>query len=756
MSPLMVQPLRFKSQLLSGCRIAGRNWIKILIILSLFLSLFYAHFVANKMNILIYFRKVPKTTYYVEVNPFTFNATNIMLKPSKALCRIYEQQFSQHAAAPFLPTYQNHRLILKFSLSSIATHLYGNVNSFQGSSRGLRVACLEKRGNKTTFQQSFDLTLRFNVQKVNMQAMHFTLDSRTEAEPSLIISTVPANKRTDLVTHIIVHVNRIFSMDTVFSFTYQWLDSDVLNFFHWPQWPLTKSCANRILNDLIQNHTVNPQRHFSCSITSILTHSTSRQLFTDEQIAISDWLDIQYRATITDSFSTENPLSDLLSSTTRTRRLIPFEVASNPKVCSAEFHSWISKYQDWHANVSSSISDPRLTFEQQRDRIVDQNVRFMLYEKNPSGVADRIVHLMTTYLIAILTNRLFVFDADWPEFSHVMLASLNYERESVIPWFRRLDRLNKYLSRNNTKYLTSGHYKFSFDRLRRDYDYDRQFPERILTFRAHTGGIVHMMMSETSVFRKFLTEDLRMRADNMFGCLYHSLFLYRLSELIEITSADHSNDSLQQEQLGHSPQQLLLVLLSPAFYPIGVQVRTGDATMKGDNTKSWFKVATSENSLLESFRYFFNCARDLVDGNQTFLTDIKQVPIVFLLSDTVRLRRAALLRWKLPSSCLQSFGDECRNQTHALPVVANPNPVFHVAYTSQHLLAFRLAMFDTILFGLCEQHVISAESGFGSLGVFASLKQRNIYSLSIFRKGSCLGKNRDISLVDSSYQWSGI
>jgi hypothetical protein len=692
----------------------------------------------------------------VELNPFSFNAANILLKPSNALPRIYEQQFSHYVAAPFLPTYQNHHLILKFNVSSIATYLYSNVDSFQGSNRRLRIVCLEKRGNKTTLQQSFDLTLRFNVQKVNTQAIHFTLDSETMAEPPLTISTVPAKAQTDRVTHIIVHVNRVFSVDTVFSFTYQWLDSDVLNFFHWPQWPLTKSCADRILNDLIQNGTGDPQHPFSCSITSILTHSTSRQLLTNERVAITRWLDIQYRATIIDSFSSEHPSSNLLSSTTQARRLTPFEMASNPEICTPEFHSWISKYQDWYENVSLSISDPRLNFEQQRDLIVDQNIRFMLYEKSSSGIADRLVHLMTTYLIAILTNRLFVFDADWPEFSHCMLASLDHGRESVIPWFSMLSHLNKHLSPNNTKYLTSGHYMFSFDRLQRDYDYDRQFPERILIFQAHTGGIVRMMMSQTSIYRKFLTEDLRMIADNMFGCLYHSLFLYRLSALIERTSERISTDSSQQEQLGHSPEQLLQVLLSPTFYPIGIQVRTGDAIMRGYDPKTWFRFITGDNSLLESFQYFLTCARDVVDGNQTFLTDIKQVPIVFLLSDTARLRQAALSRWKLPSSCLQSFGHECQNLTHALPVVANSNPVLHVAYTSRRLLAFSLGMFDIFLFGLCEQHVISAESGFGSIAVFAALKQRNIYVLSTLKKKSCLGKNRDVTLVGSSYGWSGI
>ena len=741
---MMVRTSQNESHLLSRCHIKTTIWIKILIVLSFLLSFSYFSLVTNQRNPFIYFRQVPKTIYYVAVDPFTFNATNNMLNSSQALLQIYEQQFSQYTTTPFLPIYQGYRLMLKFSPSSIATQLYGHVDTFHGSIRHLRVACLEKRGNETTFQRSFDLTLHFNVQRVNTQAIFFTFDPNTAVEPPITIATVPANERIDRITHIIIRINRMFSIDTVFSFTYQWLDSDVLNFFHWPQWPLTKSCANRILEDLTHNRTVNPQRHFSCSVTSILTQSRSRQLLTNEQGAITDWLDLQYRATAADS------LSELRSPMTYERRLAPFEVASNSKVCSAEFQSWISKYQEWHDNASANISNPILTFEAQRDRIVDQNIRFMLYEKNPSGIADRVVHLMTTYLIAILTNRLFVFDNDWPEFSHVMLASLNYERELIIPWFHSLDRLNKGLSENNTKYLTSGYYTFSTDRLTSNYDYDRQFRERILIFRAHTGGIIQMMTSHESVYRKFLTEDLHMRAENMFGCLYHSLFVHRLSALIESTSTKINTHS------GHSPQQILQILLSPSFYPIGVQVRAGDAFMKGDNTKPWSYFAASESSVLQSFQYFLTCAHDLVVDNQTFINDTQQVPIIFLLSDTVRLRRAALARWELPSSCFRSLGDECRNQTHALPVVANSNLVFHIAYTSQKLLAFHMVMFDIFLYGLCEQHVISAESGFGSFGVFTSLKQRNIYSLSTLKNASCRDRNREITLMGSSYQWSGI
>ena len=712
----------------------SRNWIKILTAFSVFLCILYIYSISNNSNnVFSYIQRVrPRTIYYIETNLFTLNA-DIISKPSNAMRRIYEQQLFRYSTVPFLPTFQNRRLLLKFNLSSIATQIYGNANNFQGSNRLLQVTCLKKSGNETNFQQNFDLTLRFNVEQLNEQAIHFTFDSKTTVNFPLIISTEPANIRADLVTQIFVQIYRVFSVDTIFSFTYRWLDSNVLNFFQWPLWPLTKTCVEHILKDLSQN------RRVSCSTTNILTHVTSQQLFKNERTAMIHWLDVFYKAMDQ-------------TTTTKHRRLSSLEIASNPSICTGEFHSWILNYQNWHNDVTSNISNPQWTFEEQRDFIIEQNIRFLLYEPNPSGVADRIVHLMTTYLIAILTKRVFIFDSDWPEFPHIMLASLNYDRESVLPWFRNLDRLNQNLSANDTKYLTSGHYSFSLDRFTKDYDYDRQFKERILIFRAHTGGIVHMMSSKTGVYRKFLTKDLRMRAENMFGCLYHSLLIYRLSILMQITSTD-INDN---DQLGYTPQQLLQVILSPNFYPIGVQIRIGDFAMGANKIMNLLKFFQNKKRMFESARSFLTCANNLIDRNETFLTDLKQIPIIFLLSDVVNIRREALLRWKLPESCLQSPKNECRNTTDTLPVVANSNAVLHIAYTSQRLLGLRLAMFDIFLLSFCEQHVITHESGFGRLGVFVSLKQRNIYSLSFQGNVSCLNKNASTSLIRSGYKWSGI
>ncbi|CAF4170261.1 unnamed protein product, partial [Adineta steineri] len=46
------------------------------------------------------------------------------------------------------------------------------------------------------------------------------------------------------------------------------------------------------------------------------------------------------------------------------------------------------------------------------------------------------------------------------------------------------------------------------------------------------------------------------------------------------------------------------------------------------------------------------------------------------------------------------------------------------------------------------------ESGFGRFSAFASLKQRNIYSLALREKKSC--QNDGLPLSSVGYHWSGI
>ncbi|CAF5114547.1 unnamed protein product, partial [Rotaria sp. Silwood1] len=153
------------------------------------------------------------------------------------------------------------------------------------------------------------------------------------------------------------------------------------------------------------------------------------------QEAVSNWLDLQNDVSIYKKISVKKTKS------IKTRRLIPFEIAKNSQICSTKFQKWILNYHKWHEKISLVISKRSITFEEQLQRIIELNVRFLIYEKPYTGIADRIIHLITTYFIAILTNRLLIFDQNWPEFIDTIQSSLNYQPELIIPWFSQMDTI---------------------------------------------------------------------------------------------------------------------------------------------------------------------------------------------------------------------------------------------------------------------------------------------------------------------------
>jgi hypothetical protein len=389
-----------------------------------------------------------------------------------------------------------------------------------------------------------------------------------------------------------------------------------------------------------------------------------------------------------------------------------------------------------------------MSVKERRTRLIDLDVRLLVYEKSWSGIADRITHLISTYLVALLTKRLFIFDKSWPEFTQMMQSSLNYEQQLLIPWLEQIDLLNTNLSSNDREYLSIKTPLFSFDRLLQDYDYEKVFSQRILIFRGHTGGVIHTIHSNTSIYRKFLTEDLQMNTSNLFGCLYHSLYTYKLSELIQTVAIN-----AQKDPLDHSSKQILQTLLSPSVFSIGLQIRAGDQQMLETNVPP-SSSDTQETTILNFTQHFFQCAQELINADASFMNNTKQIPVVFLLSDSYRIRRAALKRWPLSLQRLPSFRNECQWQTDRLHVLSSSRPVLHIQYATDRALAFRLGMFDVFLFSLCEQHLISAESGFGRIPAFASLKLRNIYSLLLNERKSCLKEG--ISHSIAGYHWSGI
>ncbi|CAF2513862.1 unnamed protein product [Rotaria sp. Silwood2] len=596
----------------------------------------------------------------------------------------------------------------------------------------LKITCLKKSKNNNNFHPICQIYLNFHVKISNFEQVNLNFLSKNS---SCLLSS------TDRDNIIFLNIHQIFLADDKFRFTYQWSNFEQEKFFSWSQWPLTITCLNSALNNLLENKNQSSQLYFNsfqCSSLDILIHSTSRELYIREQEAVSYWLDLQSNVSIYEKFSDKN------NNSIKARRLAPFELAKNSQVCSNKFQNWILNYQKWHENISLAISNRSMTVEEQLQRITELNVRFLIYKKHITGIADRTTHLISSYLVALLTNRLFIFDNNWSEFIDAMQSSLNYQQELIIPWFSQFDRMKKNLSLNIQKSLTIQEYRwFSLARYTSDYDYEKNCPERILIFTGRIGGVVHMITSKSSLYRKFLTIDLEMNPENIFGCLYNSLFTYRLSQLIKQVPLISSNN-----QSDHSPQQILQTLLSPRFFPIGMQIRAGDETITGKRNFS------DEKTILKKFENFFTCSRQIINTNKKLFRETNQIPIIFLLSDDFQIRQAALKRWKFSLECFQSFENNCQWNNNDLYILTNSDPVFHITYTTNQRLAFQLGIFDHFLFSLCEQHLITTASGFGRIAAFASLKLRNIYSLFLDEQPSC--DNQSLPLAVSGHHYSGI
>ncbi|CAF1561673.1 unnamed protein product, partial [Adineta steineri] len=320
---------------------------------------------------------------------------------SRELLLLYEQELAHIETTSFQPTFHNHYLKLKLNLTSIAKEHSDYFKNYSIKKNSLlKITCLQSPTKTNDFHSICDIYLTFQVKILNLKKVQLTLLSKNTTCSILLTNT------SDI---ILLNVQQVFSVNDIFRFTYQWSDFNNKTEIFWRLWPLNTTCLTSL----------------QCSFTNILTHSTSKELFLKEQNAISTWLDLQYQTFINQKLSKQ---------VNNSRNLVPFEIAKNPSVCSRQFQNWILDYEKWHENISYNINNGLMTIEEQRNRIIELDVRFLIYEKLGTGIADRIIHLMSTYLVALLTKRLFIFDKHWPEFTSIMQSSLNYEQKLIIPW----------------------------------------------------------------------------------------------------------------------------------------------------------------------------------------------------------------------------------------------------------------------------------------------------------------------------------
>jgi hypothetical protein len=629
---------------------------------------------------------------YVQIDRFKLLPTDFV----DGSLRLYHYQRFKYSNAFFIPKIYNHHLIFRLRLhqlinkDDIKLHTIQNI-TFQCY---LISQNMLYRANDSLLTVHVSTSLFPEVTTVIRFYKNSTKCART-------LRIIGALKR-----RLVVYVPLLVKYKAVYKFSYR-TETKNETFLKWPIWPLPSECIHHYQIEIKKKNKRLSLLPASC-LTNKLQVLTSQQMYMIEKEALSMWLDIQY--------SVSN-----VSSVFPYRRLAPFERVSNGAVCSLEFQSWISKYQAWHSKIGRRIRELNLNNAKDRDVILKHNIRFILFENFGSGTADRITHLISTYMIAILTNRFFLFDDSWPEFHKVMRSSLDYQAEIITPWIFRLNEVNANISQEDPRFFSVKSQIIREERPHREYDYDHEYPERVLLVKSHTGNVVHTLTSSRSVYSEFLSRKLHMRADNLFGCLYHSLIIPRLSMFFDMSSTP--NDSFQY---------MLQMLMSPKFPTIGIQIRVGDSYMK-KSSQNLFNYDQS----VEKYKSYFECAQHLSDG--------QTLPLVYLMCDSLNLRRAALFKWPFPANISQK-----------MQVISSLQPPRHISYTSDTLSALRTAMFETFLFSLCEVHIITTASGFGRFPAFASLQGRPIYSFSAEDQPVCSKGEGKVTLTEAGHQWSGM
>eukprot|EP00775_Hariotina_reticulata_P006113 gene6113-6352_t len=180
------------------------------------------------------------------------------------------------------------------------------------------------------------------------------------------------------------------------------------------------------------------------------------------------------------------------------------------------------------------------------------------------------------------------------------------------------------------------------------------------------------------------------------------------------------------------------VLRKPGLLSIGIQVRTGDDTLKRQQTLEEGK------SLLKKYQAFFTCAQRI---EATYAAAGQKV-IWFLNSDSLALRQAAH----------QEYGVKLLTETISPAVHIDCSNQFNRNLSRCDSAWADVAMQDAVgamlTFSMTNYHIISKKSGFGKLPAWMSGRSQHLFEVS---PGKICNPHRPtVRDAKNSQQWSGV
>jgi len=360
--------------------------------------------------------------------------------------------------------------------------------------------------------------------------------------------------------------------------------------------------------------------------------------------------------------------------------------------------TWQQDYTKMHGEIMSSLNS---------------SSRLFIYKSVNSGLADRLVGLLTGFWAAVLSRRAFVL-TDWWTFRdvHVRLSDAleNQHINLTLP-----DRLEQLIRSDNTSYTYLDYVNADEPLLsiKHETNKTREVAQilfsnsatPLIVFESNRGNIYNMLKSYANHFPGMAPED-------GVYCAFHYLFRPR-QEVLEMT------------------RPILHTLHDESLVKIGLQIRLGDRGFSFETTSS-----VEGNSYVGKF---FDCAADIERRVATSFNDSRKV-VTFLISDSFSLKQSAMQKYGASKSL---FIDKTHKPMH-VGISNNVNDL-----EKHGPQAMQTALSDVLAFSMCDFFVISHDSGIGKLGALLSpfTHQDRVF---VTDENGCHGPATDAQLASSN------
>ncbi|RYH21766.1 hypothetical protein EON65_20195 [archaeon] len=415
-------------------------------------------------------------------------------------------------------------------------------------------------------------------------------------------------------------------------------------------------------------------------------------------------------------------------------------------ICVLIFFALFGEYVIWSLTVEeiseklsyhSSIYQPQCRADwaqkyiklHKESLLAPSSAKYLVAVPNLSGLADRVIGIVSSFMLAMLTNRVFQIGPRHPLIplqSVFNTQHINWLRPADADWIiEPLKYKAKEMNYNSSVLDEQRHYAVNtLDNWKLIDKLLTQNLDGILGEDAQTTYIVINRGLSIRIFgnkhyKEHLENTWQLTPETAFGCIVHLLFQPKPEIFLTIPDLFSSVMQLQE-----SNKKVLL---------IGIQIRVGDY------------VFTQDAVEVSSFHAYFDCARQIEEfAMQDGYTEAKWL----VVTDSRSLRRGVVA----------AYGEKVITSLHTHIEHSAKESSVCTQNCTVSSTGFEAAAAEWWILSFSSYHVISQYSGFGRSASMVGFKGRSVYTIphKMMSKTVTCGKTSVTDFYDLPYEWSGV